>query len=261
MNEIVTYGQNYTLNKGIKVFIKSAIKTGNKVTVIGYNLQDDVIKYFKDNNVNYVDALPIATKYNVDLKLSPYTLKVIFFYLYCNKISTSESVFLCDFTDVYFQGDIFKDFYKTQGKPTVFHEIELIMNCKTNTTWMNLCYNTDIFNLTRGYEIINGGAILGHRERCAELLKEMCTDISIIIGRIGNYPNVDQAVLNKVIRFDYLRYNIWDYNTVANMAYVNVKRSVSIKNNKIIIDNNIIPAVIHQYDVNKDVEKFINEQI
>jgi len=260
MNEIITYGQNYSLNKGIKVFIQSAIKTGSKVTVIGCNLKDDVVDYFKNNNVNYVNAHPIAEKYNVDLNLSPYTLKVIFFYLYCSKISTSENVFLCDFTDVYFQGDVFKDFYKTQGKPTVFHEIELIMNCKTNTTWMNLCYNTDIFNLTRGYEIINGGAILGHRERCAELLKEMCSDISIVIGRIGNYPNVDQAVLNKVVRFDYLRYNIWDYNTVANMAYVNVKRTVKIKNGKIVIDGSIIPVVVHQYDVNKDVERFINEQ-
>jgi len=260
MNEIITYGQNYSLNKGIKVFIQSAIKTGSKVTVIGCNLKDDVVDYFKNNNVNYVNAHPIAEKYNVDLNLSPYTLKVIFFYLYCSKISTSENVFLCDFTDVYFQGDVFKDFYKTQGKPTVFHEIELIMNCKTNTTWMNLCYNTDIFNLTRGYEIINGGAILGHRERCAELLKEMCSDISIVIGRIGNYPNVDQAVLNKVVRFDYLRYNIWDYNTVANMAYANAKRTVKIKNGKIVIDGSIIPVVVHQYDVNKDVERFINEQ-
>jgi len=260
MNEIITYGQNYSLNKGIKVFIQSAIKTGSKVTVIGCNLKDDVVDYFKNNNVNYVNAHPITEKYNVDLNLSPYTLKVIFFYLYCSKISTSENVFLCDFTDVYFQGDVFKDFYKTQGKPTVFHEIELIMNCKTNTTWMNLCYNTDIFNLTRGYEIINGGAILGHRERCAELLKEMCSDISIVIGRIGNYPNVDQAVLNKVVRFDYLRYNIWDYNTVANMAYANAKRTVKIKNGKIVIDGSIIPVVVHQYDVNKDVERFINEQ-
>jgi len=260
MNEIITYGQNYSLNKGIKVFIQSAIKTGSKVTVIGCNLKDDVVDYFKNNNVNYVNAHPIAEKYNVDLNLSPYTLKVIFFYLYCSKISTSENVFLCDFTDVYFQGDVFKYFYKTQGKPTVFHEIELIMNCKTNTTWMNLCYNTDIFNLTRGYEIINGGAILGHRERCAELLKEMCSDISIVIGRIGNYPNVDQAVLNKVVRFDYLRYNIWDYNTVANMAYANAKRTVKIKNGKIVIDGSIIPVVVHQYDVNKDVERFINEQ-
>lgn len=259
MNEIITYGQGYKLSKGIKVFVQSAIKTGNKVTVIGWDLKPDVIEYFEVNGVNFVDAQPIATKYGVDLKLSPYTLKVIFFYLYCNKISTSENVFLCDFTDVYFQDDIFKDFNRTQGKPTVFHEIELIMNCNTNTTWMRLCYNDDIFKLTKGYEIINGGAILGHRERCAELLKEMCSDISIIIGRIGNYPNVDQAVLNKVVRFDWLRYNIWDYNTVANMAYVNVKKSVKVLNGKVYV-NNVAPAVIHQTDVNKEVERFINEQ-
>jgi hypothetical protein len=259
MNEIITYGQNYTLNKGIKAFIKSAVKTGNKTTVIGYNLQNDTIKFFKENNVNYVDALPIAAKYNVDLNLSPYTLKVIFFYLYCNKISTASSVFLCDFTDVYFQDDVFKFLPKTQGKPTVFIEPEQIANCKTNTTWMNLCYNNDIYNLTRGYEIINGGAILGHRERCAELLKEMCSDISIIIGRVGNYPNIDQAVLNKAVRFDYLRYNIFSWDVVANMAYANVKLPVVIRNSKIVVGD-VIPAVVHQYDVNKDIEKFINEQ-
>jgi len=248
MNEIITYGQNYNLNKGIETFVKSAIKTGSKVTVIGVNLKNDTIKYLTDHNVNYVDALPIATKYNVDLNLSPYTLKVIFFYLYCNKISTADNVFLCDFTDVYFNKDVFK--FAT-SKPMVFGEGQIIHKCQTNTTWINLCYNQDIYRLLLKYEIINGGAILGPRNTCIKLLKEMCLDISIILGKIGNYPNIDQAILNKVVRFDQFRYEIGSKLAVLNMAQIKEQKKWTVDNS---------PAVFHQYDGHPDVEKFINEQ-
>ena len=248
MNEIITYGQNYSLNKGIENFVKSAIKTNNTVTVIGYNLKQDVLDYLKQNNCNFVDAGQIAKKYSVDMNLSPYTLKVIFFYLYCSKISTADNVFLCDFTDVYFNKNIF-DFVSV--KPMVFGEGQIIRNCQTNTTWINLCYNQDIYGLLQKYEIINGGAILGWRSQCIGLLKEMCLDTSIILGRIGNYANIDQAILNKVVRFDQYRYEIGSKTTVLNLAQVSIQTKWNKSN---------VPAVFHQYDGHPDVESFINEQ-
>jgi len=182
------------------------------------------------------------------MNLSPYTLKVIFFYLYCSKISTADNVFLCDFTDVYFNRNIIEF---ASNKPMVFGEGQYIRNCQTNTTWINLCYNQDIYGLLRNYEIINGGAILGPRSQCVGLLKEMCLDISIILGRIGNYANIDQAILNKVIRFDQFRYEIGPKTAVLNLAQVKDQNKWN-KNN--------VPAVFHQYDGHSDVEQFINEQ-
>jgi hypothetical protein len=248
MNEIITYGQNYSLNKGITNFIKSAVKTGNRVVIIGYNLQEDVLNYINSSGCVFVDAKVIAKKYNVDITLSPYTLKVIFFYLYCNKISKADNVFLCDFTDVYFNKDIFNF---TTSKPTVFGEIVYIRNCQTNTTWINLCYNQDIYGLLQNYEIINGGAILGPRTECVELLKEMCLETSNILGKVGNYPNIDQAILNKVVRFDQFRYEVGPKTAVLNLAQVKEQNKWNKHN---------VPAVFHQYDGHVDVENFINEQ-
>lgn len=255
-NEIITYGQNYGLTQGIKVFVKSAKACSADVTVLGLNLKADVIDFLKENGVNYVDVEPLAIKCNVDTKLSPYTLKVIFFYLYLKKWCNADNVFLCDFTDIYFQGDIFN--YQP-AKATVFTEGETIANCPTNSTWINICYNADIFGLLRRHEIINGGAILGLANHCKDLLNEMCLDSAVVISKIGNYQNIDQAILNKVVRFDEPNYNIFGPQSVLNMAHQNQKMKIRIVYNNIVADE-MIPLVIHQYDVNKDVEAFINDK-
>ena len=249
MNEIVTYGQNYALNDGIKKFIDSAKKTGDNVVVITNNIQQDAKDYILTyKNARCVNAKKLAETYNVDLSLSPYTLKVIFFYLYAKHHSFADNLFLCDFTDVYFNKSVFKH---VTSKPMVFGEGQIINNCSTNTTWINLCYNQDIYNLLRQYEIINGGAILGPRDKCVALLKEMCLDTSVILGKVGNYPNIDQAILNKVIRFDWFRYDIGAKDIVLNLAQIKEQKKWTKEN---------VPAVFHQYDGHADVERFINEQ-
>ena len=108
MNEIVTYGQNYKLTSGIKVIVQSAKKINCTLTVIGVNLESETKKYLKDNNVNIVDGCEIAEKHNVNLNLSPYTLKVIFFNLYAKKYTKSKNLYMCDFTDLFFQKDVFE---------------------------------------------------------------------------------------------------------------------------------------------------------
>lgn len=90
MGEIITYGKGYNLTPGIKVFIKSAIETGNKVTIIGSQLSDDVLKYAKDNGVSIYNSELLSKKYNVQETISPYTLKVIYFFLYCKYISETD---------------------------------------------------------------------------------------------------------------------------------------------------------------------------
>lgn len=256
MNEIITFGKGYKLNPGIKVFVKSAKRFCDRLTIICSNLDSELIEFLKENEVNIVSADDIAAKHNVLTTISPYTLKVIFFYLYCKHHCTSKNVYLCDFTDLCFQKNLFN--LITNKKPYVTSENFLIANCQTNTTWINLCYNGDIYNLLKKYEILNGGSILGELEGVAFLLKEMCADMTQIISRIGNYQNIDQASLNKVVYFDQARHNILNKLEIANLAHFG-KASVTLEKDKVTIDGNE-PYVLHQYDVIKPLENFLYEQ-
>ena len=256
MGEIITYGKGYNLTPGIKVFIKSAIETGNKVTIIGSQLSDDVLKYAKDNGVSIYNSELLSKKYNVQETISPYTLKVIYFFLYCKYISKTDEVYLCDFTDVYFQKNVFK--LIKNNKPYVTSENKIINSCETNSTWVNICYNNDIFNLIGKNEILNGGSILGKRESCVYLLDEMCKDMSSIISRIGNYQNIDQASMNKVVYFDLYNHNILRNGEILNSAHSG-NAEVKKENELYSIDGNI-PFIIHQYDVIKKIERELYEK-
>ena len=229
MGEIITYGKGYSLTPGIKVFIKSAIQTGNKVTIIGSQLGADVLKYAEDNNVTIYNSEILSKKYNVNDNISPYTLKVIYFYLYCKHVSKEEDVYLCDFTDVYFQKNVF----------------ELIKNNKPYVTSENKKINTC-------------GSILGKRDACLYLLDEMCKDMSSIITRIGNYQNIDQASMNKVVYFDQHNHNILKDGEILNCAHSG--NAVTKNVNGIYFINNIASHVIHQYDVIKSLEKELYEK-
>lgn len=253
MNEIITFGKGYSLNPGIRVFVNTAKKYCDKLTIICSNLSSDLKDYLDQNGVNIVDADSLALKHNVQTSISPYTLKVIFFYIYCKHYCNNKRVYLCDFTDLYFQEDLFK--LIKSPKPYVTSENFLIENCETNTTWINICYNKDIYNLLKKYEIVNGGSILGEIAGVTELLKEMCADMTQIISRIGNYQNIDQASLNKVVYFDLERYNILNNLEIVNLAHLE-KSLIEIKDNKVKV-NNHEPCVIHQYDVKKDLEAYL----
>ena len=256
MNEIITFGQGYKLSPGIKVFVKSAKQFCDTLTLISSGITPDLTSFLKDHNVNIVDSLELAKKYNVQTTISPYTLKVIFFYLYSKHYSTASNVYLCDLTDVYIQKNVFE--LIKNYKPYVTSENEYISNCQTNTTWINLCYNSDVYNLLKKYQILNGGSILSNRESAVELLKEMCLDMTQIISRIGNYQNIDQASLNKVVYFDQYRYNILNQFEIANLAHYG-NAEVDLNSSLIKINKNE-PYVLHQYDVIKKLENYLYVQ-
>lgn len=237
MNEIVTFGQGYDLEPGIKVFVKSATKHSDTVTVLGTQITTKLQDFLKEYEVNFVDVQDLAKRYNVNTSLSPYTLKTIYFYLYNKHITKAINVYMCDFTDVFIQKNVFQ--LINSNKPYVTSENFLIGKCETNTTWLNVCYNADIFNLLAKKEILNGGSILGKRFAVNNLLKEMCNDMMQIINRIGNYQNIDQASLNKTVYFDAFNYNILNKQEILNMAHSSDLTDLRH------------PYVIHQYDVNK----------
>jgi len=79
----------------------------------------------------------------------------------------------------------------------------------------------------------------------------MCKDMSSIITRIGNYQNIDQASMNKVVYFDQHKHNILKDGEILNCAH---------SGNGIYSINNIESHVIHQYDVIKSLEKELYEK-
>jgi hypothetical protein len=256
MNEIVTYGQGYKLIPGIRTFIKSAKRFSDKITVITPGLNQDLETFLLQEKVNIVNANKIAKKHNVLTDLSPYTLKVVYFYLYCKHYSTATNTYLCDLTDVYVQKNVFE--LIKNAKPYITSENKIIKNCRTNSTWINICYNKDIFTLINSRDILNGGSILGVRSGCIDLLAEMCSDMTQIISRIGNYPNIDQASLNKVVYFDEYRYNILNNFEIANLAHFG-DAEIELGNQYITV-NQKEPYVVHQYDANKSLEEYLYAQ-
>lgn len=257
MNEIITFGTNYNLVPGIKVLIKSAKLVCNNVTVIDLNLKQEVKDFLYKENVNVFDANYFLTKHAVDSSLSPYTLKVIFFYLYCKHICTAEKVYMADFTDVLFQTDPFE--LITNNNPYVISENALIKNCQVNTDWIHICFNGDIFKLLQDKDILNGGMYLGTREAMIFLLSQMTIELQQIISRIGNYLIPDQAALNKLVYFDQRRYNILNGVELFNMAHFS-NESFKQTSDKKYAFNDISPKVIHQYKANKFLENQVYEQ-
>jgi hypothetical protein len=223
--------------------------------VISSNLSLELNLFLKANGVKIIDADDLAKKHNIQNNISPYTLKVIYFYIYIKKYTIAENVYLCDFTDLFFQKTPF-DLIQNE-KPYVTSENYYINKCETNSTWLNICYNNDVYNLLKKYEIINGGSILGKRYSTIELLKEMCADMSAIISRIGNYQNIDQASLNKTIYFDLHRYNIINGMEIVNMAHHEKASVIHNTTDNMIMINEKIPHIIHQYDINKELENYL----
>jgi hypothetical protein len=256
MNEIITFGTKYDLVPGIKVLVKSAKLFCDKLTVLDLNLTKSVKEFLKLNNVNVVDANILAQKYSVDTTLSPYTLKVIFFYLYCKHVCKSDKVYMTDFTDVMFQQDPF--YIIKNNNPYVISENNLIKNCKVNTDWFHICFNSDIFGILKDNEIINGGMYLGTLDSVVFLLKQMSIELQHVISRIGNYLIPDQVALNKLVYFDKVRYNIVNNFSLFNMAHFSSIKPDCI--NGLYKFNNVIPDVIHQYKTNKQLEQQIYKQ-
>jgi hypothetical protein len=136
----------------------------------------------------------------------------------------------------------------TTEKAYVTSENYKIGNCKTNMTWLQICYDSTILNLLKDKEILNGGSILGKRKACVYLLSEMMLDIASIIPRTNNYPVIDQAVLNKVVYFDQFNYVILRNHEIVNLAYSSSMTDFSKS------------YVVHQYDVNKQLEAMLYDK-
>ena len=256
-NEIITFGTNYKLNNGIKTIVQSAKNTSGKLTVIGVDLDAETIEYIEANNGTHINGRELSEKHNIDLTLSPYTLKVIFYTLYCKKYSKSENVFICDFTDVFFQRDIF--YLVDEEKITVHSELEKIATCDTNSTWINTCFGQNVYNNIKDNEIINSGTFFGKREKINILLDKLCTEIIRALSYTGNYLIIDQPAMNKLVYEQPDIFKVRRDNKVYNLAH-NTDTHFKVEED-IISLNGYDSYVLHQYDVNPELKKFIYDKI
>ena len=256
-NEIITFGTNYKLNNGIKTIVKSAKNTSGTLTVIGVDLDRETVKYIEDNNGKCIDGKALSEKHNIDLTLSPYTLKVIFYTLYCKKYTDSDNLFICDFTDVFFQKDIFK--LIDDNKVTVHSELKKIETCPTNSTWINTCFGSEIYNKIKHKNIINSGTFYGKRKNINNLLDNMCTEIIRALSFCGNYLIIDQPAMNKLVYEQPDIFEVREDNKVYNLAH-NTDTEFNVKDS-IISLNNYESYVLHQYDVNEKLKTFIHEKV
>jgi len=256
-NEILTFGTNYKLNDGIKTIVQSAKNTSGALTVIGVDLDRETIKYIEDNKGKYVDGRELSIKHNIDLTLSPYTLKVIFYTLYCKRYTDSDNVFICDFTDVYFQRDIFK--LINDNKVTVHSELKKIETCPTNSTWINTCFGSEVYGNIKNNNIINSGTFYGKRKNINTLLDKMCTEVVRALGFCGNYLIIDQPAMNKLVYEQPDIFEVREDNKVYNLAH-NTETDFTLKENYISL-NNYESYVLHQYDVNEKLKTFIYKKV
>jgi hypothetical protein len=261
-NEVVIYCSGYdVVTPGLQTTIRSACNIDASVIVILDDFKKtDIEWYRKTPHIRNVVLLSeLKSRFNIDTNLSPYTLKTICFYLYSKHISEADAMYLCDSTDIFIQRNVF-DLVADTSKTYVSSENALIRTCATNTQWINICYNTDIYNLLSRYEILNGGSILGTRSQCVYLLDEMCKDMALILSRVGGYPNIDQASLNKCVYFDCDNYKILNSYEIANMAHLQPTRQAIVDNLVTLTINgaDVQPYVIHQYDGHSELEYLVS---
>ena len=130
MNEIIAFGSKYSLNNGIRVFVKSSKLYCDKLTIIVLNIEQNLRDFLEQENVNIIEGSELAQKYNINTNISPFTLKVIFYYLYIKHYTKSKNVFICDITDNYFKGNVF-NLLSEDKSIFVASEDNKIKNCET----------------------------------------------------------------------------------------------------------------------------------
>lgn len=242
MNEIIAFGSKYSLNNGIRVFVKSSKLYCDKLTIIVLNIEQNLRDFLEQENVNIIEGSELAQKYNINTNISPFTLKVIFYYLYIKHYTKSKNVFICDITDNYFKGNVF-NLLSEDKSIFVASEDNKIKNCDVNGTWIRTCYGEYIYNQIRDKNIINSGTLLGTRDECIAFLDKVTKDCNQILSKIS-YPIIDQAVYNKIVHLNEHKVNIIS-DGIVNMSHLKDKTKIDTA------------LVLHQYDIDEKLKQSI----
>ena len=151
-----------------------------------------------------------------------------------------------------FQKDVFDII---DDKVTVHSENKKILTCETNTAWLNICFGEDIYNKVKENDILNSGTYFGTRTAVVDLLDKMCSNITSVLNRAGNYLIIDQPAMNIVVYDDPGHFNIRTDNMVYNLAH-SAKANFDMTGELVSV-NETTPYVLHQYDIIPDLRQYL----
>mmetsp|Transcript_21615 Transcript_21615/g.30983 ORF Transcript_21615/g.30983 Transcript_21615/m.30983 type:complete len:498 (+) Transcript_21615:3-1496(+) len=220
--------------------------------------------------------------FSVDMnKFHPSTSRWPLIHKYLSDHGTKYNrIWMLDVRDTYFQSDPFEFMSPTDKNLNVFQGVESmkISQCGWNSAWVSDCFGKEILNSIGNNPIICSGVTSGFREAVITYTSYMSGLIlsskeeldlanNMILSKIMKasiFPScerngVDQGIHNVLIHSNVLpNVKIWQQSTspVANMQ----SKLAIIRNQVVYNKAGEKVAVVHQYDRNSDLQKYLFEK-
>jgi len=252
-NLIISLMSGYTECRSIEVFIKSALKTRNDVTVLYDKMGDELIEGLKKKypEANLIPYASYIETHNVQKNLSPFNLKYIILYLHV-KFYLKEKykhILFSDVSDVYFQSDPF------MGRK--FHDVFFfaerlkIGQCITNSLWCAQSYGYK--QLAEHYDkpIVNTGVMIAKHEKLIPFLKGFLKELEITISQ-GRLDIADQVSMTHYYNKNCAVCGLYELtgeicaHLAQDVEMGDIGERIKLEGNSILYMGNKTP-IIHQY--------------
>jgi hypothetical protein len=170
-------------------------------------------------------------------------------YLRNTDINKYDYIMLSDCRDVVIQSDPFE---KINGNYFISGaEEKRIEECTINQNWIYETYGADVLRNIKGEWIICSGVSIGSRSLLVAYVSAMANELKRMDGKLVGRVGGDQAIHNYIIRTKALNFEVQTTKSVdgiiATLHHYDEK-CIGINGNNIVIENGVIPSVVHQYD-------------
>ena len=260
MNISIALALNYK-KEDILPFLKSYEKhaSGNLFLVTNN------IEFYNDyKKIIPINIFTLAQKYKINLNaLTVFNLKPIIFYSVLKEQKNAKNVLLTD-VDVFFQKDPFSVLEDVKTDTfIVCGERDLYKDNDTNTTWFNAGYIEEYKNV-RDKKILNCGIAIGKYEAILEYQKQVSYELQNILSK-RPYFAYDQVILNVLVYSrKTLSPTILEYGNeyIAHMHFIKDEdlTAKDFKDNLMLSSSGVPYYIMHQYNENKTLTRFVNSQ-
>ncbi len=252
----------------IKAFVKSfrRVNEVDDVYLLVYKNIDNETKtkdFLKEHHINYLVCDETYVK-GASINNTRY-------YKYLDFVHKNEyrNIFITDVRDVVFQGNIFSD--KPDEYIYFFEEdrSEWLGNNTYTDHWIRSAFGDTALKDFINKPIICSGTTLGSYKNILQYLIKMTNILNVIKTQkpeAYKITGLDQGIHNHIVYKGcelFKGFEIMETgDTVATVGITseNHPEHIVIKNDRIYF-NNTIPTVVHQYDRNPKLERFVNENI
>lgn len=170
-----------------------------------------------------------------------------------------DKVLLVDIRDSFFQENIFERY---NSKKIVFSkEKNNFLNEQCNWNWMERRYGVSVIESVKYHYPICAGTILGNNE----YIKKLCDNVvkNMNNDKFKYFKNCDQSVVNYLVYYKKI-FNendiLWEYACDKNIATVGLLNELNIQLDKMVNEEDKIPALIHQYDRHEVLVEFVEKR-